>query len=70
MHYVLFLGIFGLPVVAAVGMVVARVLNAFAPEEPQGPGCTPEDDLHGTESHMGALVDRFFATPREQNPKQ
>ena len=30
MHYVIFLGIFGLPFVAAVGMVITKVLGAFA----------------------------------------
>ena len=70
MHYALFLGIFGLPVVAGVGMVLARVLNVFAPEEPRGPGCIPKDDLQGTDSHVSDLVDAFFAAPLDQYPKK
>ena len=70
MHYTLFLGIFGLPVVAAVGMVVARVLNVFAPAEPRVPGCVPKDDLQCMEAHVRDLVDAFFAAPLEQNLRQ
>jgi hypothetical protein len=70
MHYVLFVGIFGLPVVAGVGILVARVLDAFASEEPPGPDCIPESDPHDTESHVSDLVDTFFTAPVLQNPKQ
>ena len=70
MHYALFLGIFGLPVVAGVGMVLARALNVFAPEETRVPGCVPKDDFQGTDSHVSDLVDAFFDLPLEQNPKQ
>jgi hypothetical protein len=70
MHYVPFLGIFGLPVVAGVSMLVARALTAFTPAEPRGPGCLPKDDFQGTESHVSDLVNAFFAVSLEQNPKQ
>lgn len=65
MHYVLLLGILGLPDVAGVGMLVARVLDIFAPDELPMTGCIPKDDLHGTESHMSELVDTFFTAPVE-----
>jgi hypothetical protein len=70
MHYVIFLGIFGLPFVAGVGMIAARVLDAFAPEEPPKPGRVPQDDLQATESHVSELVDTFFAPPIEQKSKK
>lgn len=68
MHYVIFLGIFGLPFVAAVGMVVTKVLTTFAPQEPPAPRGIPKDDLQGSDSHVSDLVDAFFAAPLEQNP--
>jgi hypothetical protein len=70
MHYALFLGIFGLPVVAGVAMVIARAFSAFAPEDPRGPGGRSPDDLHGTESHVNDLVETFFAAPVVRNSKQ
>ena len=70
MHYVIFLGIFGMPFVAGVCMLAARVLDAFAPEEPPLSGRIPQDDLQGMESHLNDLVDTFFAAPLEQNPKK
>lgn len=70
MHYILFVGIFGLPVVAGVGMLVARVLDTFAPEKSPVPGCLPQDDLDDTESHVRDLVETFFTTPVEQTPKR
>jgi hypothetical protein len=70
MHYILFLGIFGLPVVAGVGMLVARVWDTFAPEDAVLSGRIPEDDLYGTGSHASDLADAFFADPVDQNPKQ
>jgi len=70
MHYVIFLGIFGLPFVAGVGMLAAGMLDAFAPEEPPLPSSIPKDDLQGMESHLSDLVDTFFASPLEQNPRK
>jgi hypothetical protein len=70
MHYVIFLGIFGLPFVAGVGMIAARVLDAFAQEETPLPDRIPLDDLQARESHVSDLVNTFFAPPFEQNPKK
>jgi hypothetical protein len=70
MHYVLFVGIFGLPVVAGVGILVARVLDTFATAKLPVPGRIPTSDLYDPESHVSELVDTFFTAPLEQNPKQ
>ncbi len=70
MHYIFFLGIFGMPVVIGVGMLVAKVWDAFTPEDSPVRGSLPADELHDTESHVNALVDTFFSAPVEQNPKQ
>ncbi len=70
MHYVIFLGIFGLPFVAGVGMIAAKVLDAFSPEDPPLPGRIPKDDPQDTESHVSDLVDAFFAARPEQNPRK
>jgi hypothetical protein len=70
MHYIFFLGIFGMPVVLGVGMLVAKVWDAFAPEDWPARGNLPADELHDMESHVNALVDTFFSPPVDQNPTQ
>ena len=69
MHFVLFLGIFGLPVVACVGMLIARALDSFLPEAPPARGRTVADRADETESRVNDLVDRFISAPVEQTPQ-
>jgi hypothetical protein len=38
MHYLLFFGIFGLPVVVCVGMIITRLLDNVATEKRFAPG--------------------------------
>jgi hypothetical protein len=68
MHYVLFVGIFGLPVVACVGMLVTRVLDTFASETPPEPDPIGAGGVDEMESRVTALVDTFAAAPVEQHP--
>jgi len=68
MHYVLFAGIFGLPVVACVGMLVARVLDTFGPDEPPKSGPTGKSDLCEIESCENDLADTFFNAPVKETP--
>jgi len=69
MHYVLFVGIFGLPVVVCVGMLVARVLDTFASDDPPEPGRIGNSRLGEIESRVSDLADTFITAPVEQNPK-
>ena len=60
MHYVLFAGIFGLPVVACVGMLVAKVLDTFGPEEAPKAGPIGKSHPCEMESCGTDLADTFF----------
>jgi hypothetical protein len=70
MHYVLFAGIFGLPVVACVGMLVARVLDTFASDEAPTPGPIGKSHLCEIESCVSDLADTFGPVSAEQNPRR
>jgi hypothetical protein len=66
MQYVLFVGIFGLPILVCVGMLATRVLDRFAPDDPPAPerfGAIPPDDPGSRERE---LADTFFSAPVEQ----
>lgn len=65
MHYVLFVGIFGLPVVVGVGMLAATVLDRFAPEEPPASGIRDTSHLPDAGSRERELADSFFAAAVE-----
>jgi hypothetical protein len=66
MQYILFVGIFGLPIVACVGILAARVLDAFAPDEPPAPGLLSTNHFHEIGSRENELADTFFSAPVEQ----
>jgi hypothetical protein len=70
MHYVLFGGIFGLPVAVCVSLLALKVLDTFASEDLPAPDCNDKDSLHEIESREHALVDSFFNTSVEQTPPQ
>lgn len=68
MQYVLFVGIFGLPILVCVGMLAVKVMDRFAPDQspaPGRPGTSPLDDVGARESE---LADTFFSAPVEQTP--
>jgi hypothetical protein len=67
MHYVLFVGIFGLPVLACVGMLVTRVLDTFAPETPLEPDRVVTSGVDEMESGRTDLADTFITAPVEEN---
>ena len=69
MHYVLFVGIFGLPIVVGVGMLVSRVLDTFASDDPPASDRIGNSRPREIESHVSDLADAFFTAPAEQNPK-
>jgi hypothetical protein len=70
MHYVIFGGIFALPFVVCAGMLVARVLDTFAPDEPPKSGRIGKRGLHESDSRESDLADTFFNTPAEQTLSQ
>ena len=70
MHYLLFFGIFGLPVVVCVGMFITRLLDNVATEKRFASGRTGASGLRESEFHMSDLADTFIAAPIEQDPKQ
>jgi len=70
MHYILFVGIFGLPVVVCAGMLVARVLDTFAPDRSPEPDRIGNSPLPEIDFRVSDLADTFITAPVEQNSKQ
>jgi hypothetical protein len=70
MHYVLFVGIFGLPAVVCAGMLVARVLDTFAPDRPPESDCIGDSPRPEIDFRVSDLADTVITAPVEQNPKQ
>ena len=69
MHYVIVAGIFGLPFVVCVGLLVAKVLDTFGPEETPVSRRLDTSHVHGSESRVNDLVDAFLTAPVEPHPK-
>jgi hypothetical protein len=69
MHYVLFVGIFGLPVVVCAGMLVARVLDTFAADEPPEPDRIGNSRLGEIESRVSDLADTSNTAPHRTEPQ-
>lgn len=63
MQYVLFGGIFGLPVAVCVGLLALKVLDTFASDNFPAPDRNDKSRLHEIESRENDLVDSFFAAP-------
>ena len=70
MHYVLFGGIFGLPVAVCVGLLALKLRDTFVSDDLPAPDRTDTDRLPEIESREDALVDSFFHTPVKQSPPQ
>ena len=70
MQYVLFVGIFALPILVCVGMLAVRVLDRFAPDRPPDPRLMGDSHLHAIGSRESDLVDTFFTAPVEQTPRR
>jgi hypothetical protein len=70
MHYVLFGGIFGLPVAVCVSLLALKVLDTFASGDLPAPDRNDTDGLHEIESRDNALVESFFHAPVKQTPPQ
>ena len=70
MHYLLFFGIFGLPVVVCVGMFITRLLDNVSTEKRFASGRTGASGLRESEFRMSDLADTFIPAPVEQDPKQ
>lgn len=68
MQYVLFLGIFGLPIAVCVGLLATRILDAFASDELPARGPLDASQLDETESRERELVETFFSSPAGQAP--
>ncbi len=66
MQYVLFVGIFGMPVVVALGVLVGRIVDKFGPEKTPDSGRAGDTRLREAESRMNDLVETFCAAPAEQ----
>ena len=65
MQYVLFGGIFGLPLLVCVSLVVLKVLDTFAPDDLPAPVRIDHARLQEIESRESELVESFF---RKQTP--
>jgi hypothetical protein len=70
MQYVLFGGIFCLPIVVCLGLLATRTLATFRREEAPAKGRIGDGRLHECDSRESELVESFFRTPVEQTPKQ
>ena len=70
MHYLLFFGIFGLPVVVCVGMFITKLLDSVATDKLLEPGHTGTSGLRESEFRMSDLADTFIPAPLEKDSKQ
>ncbi len=68
MQYVLFGGIFGLPVAVCVGLLALKVLDTFASDNLPAPDRNEKSRLHEIESRENDLVDSFFTAPVKKPP--
>jgi len=70
MEYVLFGGIFGLPVAVCVSLLALKVLDTITSDDLQAPDRNDKDGLHEIESRDNALVESFFQASVEHTPRQ
>lgn len=70
MHYVIFFGIFGLPVVVCVGMLITRLLDTAATDKLLASGHTGTSGSREGEFRMTDLADTFVPVPIEPDSKQ
>jgi hypothetical protein len=70
MHYLIFFGIFGLPVVACAGMLITRLLDNAAAEKRVGSGPAMTGGLQESEFRMSDLADTFVPAPVEHDPRR
>ena len=69
MHYLLFFGIFGLPVVVCAGMFITRLLDTAATDKLLASGHIGPRATEG-EFRMSDLADTFVPVPVESDAKQ
>ena len=65
MQYVLFGGVFCLPVVVCLGLLATRILDRFRPEEVPANRRTGEGRLEDFNSRESELAESFFHSPVE-----
>lgn len=70
MHYLIFFGIFGLPIVACAGMLITRLLDNAAAEKRVESGLAVTGGLRESEFRMSDLADTFISAPIEHDPKR
>lgn len=69
MHYVIFFGIFGLPVVVCVGMLVMRLLDTAATDRLLATSHVGAGGPQEGEFRMSDLADTFVPAPIEPDSK-
>jgi hypothetical protein len=67
MQYVLFGGIFCLPIVVCLSLFLMKALDRFRREEAPATGRIHDGRLHEFDSRESDLVESFFHTPAEKN---
>ena len=70
MQYVLFGGIFGLPIVVCLSIFIMKVLDTFHREEAPAKGRIHDGRLHEFDSRESELVESFFHPPVEKRLSQ
>jgi hypothetical protein len=70
MHYLIFFGIFGLPVVVCAGMFITRMLDNVATERQLASGRIGKSGPRESEFRMSDLADTFIPAPIDEDPKQ
>jgi hypothetical protein len=70
MHYVIFFGIFGLPVVVCAGMLITRLLDTAATDKLLASGHNSASGSRESEFRMRDLADTFVPVPIEPDSKQ
>ena len=70
MQYVLFGGIFGLPIAVCLSIFIMRFLDTFQREEAPAKGRIAEGRLHEFDSRESELVESFFRAPVEKHLPQ
>ncbi len=69
MHYLIFFGIFGLPVVICAGMVIARLVDTVATDKQLASGPIEASRPCESEFHMSDLADTFVPIPIEKDSR-
>lgn len=69
MGYVIFFGIFGLPVVVCAGILITRLLDTVAADKPLASGRVGTYESGESEFRMRDLADTFVPVPVEPDTK-